>query len=116
MKTKIGISGAEFLAYHGFYPQEKSMGHTFTVDAEVLVHLSDLEKDDLGQTINYETIYAICHTHMNRPQKLLETVAGHICHDLMSLSSGILSGRVKIRKKGAQLGGKIDHTFVEMFF
>jgi dihydroneopterin aldolase len=116
MKTKIGISGAEFLSYHGFYPLENSMGHTFIVDAEVVVNLSHSNSDDLDLTVNYESIYSICRTHMNNPQKLLETVAFHICQNLKSLSSDIVSGRVMIRKKGAQLGGKLDHTFVEMFF
>lgn len=116
MKTKIGVAGAEFYSYHGFYPEENRMGHSFIVDAEVMLDLSHSDSDDLGLTVNYETIYSICRTHMTNTHKLLETVAYRMCEDLKNLSPEILSGRVIIKKKGVQLGGKTDHTFIEMFF
>lgn len=114
MTIKIGVVEAEFYAYHGYYPGENKMGHTFIVDAIVTYHHQALASDDLSQTVNYETIYSICKEEMGNTQKLLETVMFNIGTRIKTLSKDIQSTKVSIRKKGVQLGGKVDYTLVEV--
>jgi dihydroneopterin aldolase len=114
MTIKIGVIEAEFYAYHGYYAGENKMGHTFVVDAIVTYHHQAMASDDLSLTVNYETIYAICKEEMQNSQKLLETVIFNIGTRIKALSKDIQATKVSIRKKGVQLGGKVDCTWVEV--
>ena len=116
MKTKIAVKGASFFAYHGFYPEERITGHVFEVDAEVWINHSKLQYDLLENTVNYEKLYSICSDEMVHSRKLIETVAYSIAEKIKNQFSNVKKGKVVIRKKGAQLGGKVDYTEIEIRF
>lgn len=116
MKTKIGVKGAEFFAYHGFYDEEQKTGHTFIVDLEVFFDYKSEEKDQLEHTVNYELLYDICKVEMNDISRLIETVAYRIIKKVQIDFPYLLGGKVIIQKKGPQLGGKVDRTVIEMEF
>jgi 7,8-dihydroneopterin aldolase/epimerase/oxygenase len=114
MKTKISVLGAEFYAYHGYYPEERLAGNTFIIDADVETEYQNTEDDDILHTVNYENIYNICKEEMLFPRKLLETVAARIAKRLKNTYPHIITATVRIRKIGPQLGGKVQQTVVEM--
>lgn len=114
MKSKISVLGAEFYAFHGYYPEERLAGNTFIIDADVETEYLNTEDDDLQQTVNYEDIYNICKEEMLFPRKLLETVAARIAKRLKTAYPDIITATVRIRKIRPQLGGKVQQTVVEI--
>jgi dihydroneopterin aldolase len=116
MKTTVSIKGAEFFAHHGFYEEERLTGNTFTIDAEVELKSFDSNDDNIHDTVNYEKLYKICASEMNKPQLLLETVVFNIITSFKASFSNITGGKVKLEKIGPQLGGKVEKAVVEMAF
>lgn len=116
MKTTVSIKGAEFFAYHGFYEEERLIGNTFIIDAEVEVKSFDSQDDNITDTVNYEKLFEICASEMENTQKLLETVVFNIITRFNSSFSNVTGGRVKLEKLGPQLGGKVEKAVVEMEF
>lgn len=104
----ISLHGAEFFAYHGFYPEEQKLGNTFIVDVDVdFVPGDDLKNDDIGNTINYEQLYEIISEQMYLTKKLIEAVAENILEDIKQkfpLAKGI---RIVIKKVNPPLKGKV---------
>jgi dihydroneopterin aldolase len=68
-----------FYAFHGVLPQEKCVGNHFLLTLSLA---ADLEKavwsDDLNDTINYATVYALAKKEIDQPSCLIEHVAGRI--------------------------------------
>lgn len=116
MITKVGLKGAEFYAFHGYYLEEQKAGNKFIIDIEVEIKSFDSMDDNINDTINYEELYAICKAEMTVTQKLLETVVLNIIQKIKSDYSNVLKGVVKLEKLSPQMGGKIEKAFVEMKF
>ena len=116
MKTKVGIKGAEFFAFHGYYKEEQKSGCNFIIDAEVELKTFDSDDDNIGDTVNYEIIYSICKEEMSKTQQLLETVVFNIISRFKNDLNNVTSGSVKLEKIGPQLGGKVGKAVVEMSF
>lgn len=116
MITKVGVKGADFYAYHGYYEPEQASGNNFLVDAEVSFDSFYNASDDLSNTVNYESIYNIIKEVMIIKQKLLETVVYDIISKLKDVYPNLKSGKVRIEKISPQLGGKVDKSYVEMEF
>src|SRR6267378_1123879 len=93
MTGKISLEGLEFHAYHGVYPHERSSGNKFEVDVVVETEIQESAfQDDLRGTINYEDLYAVVKTEMDKPSKLLEAVANK-------------NAEIKISKFNPPIGG-----------
>lgn len=116
MKTKVAIKGAEFYAYHGFYEEERLMGNTFLLDAEVTLKSFDTTEDNIYDTVNYEEMYKICQEEMTTPQKLLETVVYRIISRFKEELTHIVSASVRLEKLNPPVGGKVEKSAVEMEF
>lgn len=116
MKTKVAIKGAEFFAFHGYYDEEQKAGTNFIIDAEVQLKSFDSNDDNIGDTVNYEHLYKICHLEMGKTQRLLETVVFNIISTFKNDLPNVTSGKVRMEKIGPQLGGKVDKAVVEMEF
>ena len=116
MTTKIGLRGAEFYAFHGYYPEEQKAGNTFIIDIEVEIKTFDSLDDNIKDTINYEELYSICKSEMAKTQKLLETVVLNIITQIKEKYSNVIKGEVRLEKVAPQMGGKIEKAFVEMGF
>lgn len=105
-----------FFAYHGFYEEERQMGTEFVLD--VYVHLADRMgnmKDDLANTINYETIFLICQAEMRKTVQLLETVVERILTRLRTYFENKVSKvRVRLKKLNPPLGGQVDCAYIEI--
>lgn len=112
---KVGIEGARFFSYHGYYEAERKYGHYFVIDCMINLDVVPDAESSLDSTINYQDIYSACLAEMNQPQLLLETVLANIINRLYSFSN-VKSGYIKIKKEGAQLGGVVGGAVVEMTF
>jgi dihydroneopterin aldolase len=109
----IALEGMRFYAYHGFYKEEQILGNYYVVDLEVEAPIGHAGKsDDLGDTLNYETLYLIVEKEMQKPAKLLETVIdriiGAVCFQFTHLDS--LS--VRIKKLNPPLDGQVAASVV----
>ena len=106
MTGKISLEGLEFHAYHGVYPHERSSGNKFEVDVIVETEIQDSAfQDDLNGTINYEDLYALVKAEMEKPSKLLETVAHSIAETTLKKFQSAKVAEVKISKFNPPIGG-----------
>jgi len=116
MTTKVALKGAEFYAFHGYYPEEQKAGNRFIINVEVSLSEFDSLDDDIGDTVNYESLYKICKEEMATTQKLLETVVYKIIDKIKSQFSNVQSGEVSLEKLQPQMGGKIGMAVITMSF
>ena len=107
------LHGAEFFAKHGFYPEEQVLGGRFVVDIEVgFTPASDLNKDELGNTINYAILYKITCEQMRQTRQLIETVAQGIMDDIKNHHPDLEIISVMVKKLNPPLGGEVKHSGV----
>ncbi|TXI15036.1 MAG: dihydroneopterin aldolase [Pedobacter sp.] len=111
---KIGLQGARFFAYHGFYPIEQILGSEFIVDIEVELDVSNWNHDDLAQTVNYEQLYQIVSSEMKKTSKLIETLAHAILKRVEGEFSAIKTIRIIVRKIHPSVCGEVNNSFVEL--
>ena len=110
----VAIEGMAFYAYHGFYEEERVLGNDFVVDVYIRTHFSGAaEADELGGTINYQTIYEICKIAMRMPVKLLETLSETIATALKFQFTEMQYLKVRVRKLHPPVGGSVASSFVE---
>jgi 7,8-dihydroneopterin aldolase/epimerase/oxygenase len=107
MTGRIALEGLEFHAFHGVYPHERESGNWFEVDITVEAEISSAAlQDDLSETVNYEALYRIVKDEMEKPSKLLETVAHNIMEDVLRDLPAVLHVELKISKINPPIGGK----------
>ena len=106
MKGKVALEGLEFHAYHGVYPHERSSGNKFEVDIVVETEFQESAfQDDLSGTINYEDLYALVKSEMDKPSKLLEKVGHGIAEKILKSFASAIDVEVKISKFNPPIGG-----------
>jgi dihydroneopterin aldolase len=111
----IALEGMRFYAYHGFYEEEQLIGAHYVVDIYIETNFAGAsQKDDLGQTVNYETVYRITKLEMQKSAKLLEAVGQRIVNKIKTLFDNIQSLRLRIYKKNPPMGANIDHAYIEI--
>ena len=112
---RIALEGLDFHAYHGVYPHERESGNWFEVDIAVETDFSKAaEDDDLSETVNYETLFRIVKDEMEKPSRLLETVAKNIVDDVMRELPTVTSVEFKISKLNPPIGGKCKRSTVSL--
>lgn len=114
MTITIGLQDVEYYAYHGYYEEEQKMGNRFVVNTEIELSSLVMTTEDINTTVNYEDLYIICKTEMDKPQRLLETVASNILNQYQLKFQHIKSAYIKINKLQPQLGGKLHSSFVAL--
>lgn len=116
MNGRITLEGLEFHAFHGVYPHERESGNWFEVDISVETDFTAAAQcDDLSGTVNYEVLYSIVKTEMEKPSKLLETVAEKIIQDVFTTLPTVLSVELSISKINPPIGGKCKRASVRVF-
>jgi 7,8-dihydroneopterin aldolase/epimerase/oxygenase len=107
MTGKVALEGLEFHAYHGVYPHERNSGNWFEVDISVDTDFTEgAASDELSGTVNYEVLFRIIKDEMEKPSKLLETVAEKIISDVLKEIPAALQVDLKISKINPPIGGK----------
>jgi len=113
----VALHGAEFIAYHGVYPEEQYTGNRFIVDIEVEFEPSvtgATTTDNLADTVNYEELYDISNHRMQHPQNLVETVASLIIEDIKSKYAFAQKINVSIKKMNPLAGAKVQYTQITL--
>lgn len=116
MKNIIRINKASFYAYHGVFREEQAIGGKFEADIELYTDFSEAaSRDDLKQTVNYETVYGLLHdVAMSQKFYLIESLANRITRDLFKHFSGVYRVIVRVRKNNPPIGGVVDSVEVEV--
>ena len=115
MKNIIALSGMEFYAYHGCFPEEKVIGTHFKVDAELHCDFMEAaQQDDLEKSINYQKVYALVKEEMSVPSHILEHVCFRIMKRLKKQFPEIFQSKVTVYKLNPALGGKTEWVAVTM--
>lgn len=115
MNAKIGLKDVRFHAPHGFYEEEHRMGNEFSIDVEVEAAIGGAaEHDDLGETVNYATIYYLLNAEMKKPTQLLEALAFRMASRIADQFDNVASVTLRLRKLHPPLGGKVGSAEVEI--
>lgn len=115
MIGKVELEGLEFHAYHGLYPHERESGNWFEVDIAVETDFTEAAvTDELAGTVNYEVLFRIVKDEMDKPSKLLETVAGKIVSDVLDQLPAALNVTLKISKLNPPIGGKVKRATISV--
>jgi dihydroneopterin aldolase len=110
----IALEGMRFHAFHGVHEAEQLLGGEYVVELQVKFHIAKaVEKDDVDETINYETIFQICRLEMEQPRKLLETVVAAIMARMKHQFPKMQGLRVRVLKQNPPLGGRVAASWVE---
>lgn len=121
---EIMLDDLRFFGYHGVFEQETVCGNEFAVDLKVEYpcHIpsffSDIQQADerLEDTISYADLYKIVAEEMNKPRKLLETLAVAIAERILKTYPILTKGCVKITKLVAPIGNIDGKTAVKLNF
>ncbi|MGY4536402.1 dihydroneopterin aldolase [Mucilaginibacter sp. UYNi724] len=114
---KVALEGAEFYAYHGFYPQEQVIGTHFLVDVQVGFYAEIyVDEDNLHNTVNYEVLYAIIEEEMSHTRKVLETVAQSILNRVKTKFTFIETAEVTIRKQRPPFRGPLKQSVITLSY
>lgn len=107
----IFLEGLTFYGYHGVNPEERQLGQRFVVSVTLHVDLSAAGRtDDLAQTINYATVYALIRDIVEGPPvHLLEALAERIASVILDRTRAdeVL---VRIEKPWAPVRGMVAGT------
>jgi 7,8-dihydroneopterin aldolase/epimerase/oxygenase len=115
MSGRIALEGLEFHAFHGVYPHERESGNWFEVDIAVETDFSAAAKNDnLSGTVDYETLYRIVKAEMEKPSKLLETVAEQIIDEVLHQLKTVSHVELSISKINPPIGGKCKRAKVSL--
>lgn len=100
-----------FRAFHGCYDLEKTVGNNFTVQLEITADIGDAaERDDIGSTVNYLTVFEIVQVEMRRTSDIIENVALRIINAIKARFPQIISVTCTVSKLAPPLGGKIGRV------
>lgn len=116
IKQKVSLEGVRFFAYHGFYPEEQVLGTEFIVDVDTELEVFTSGDDEISNTVNYERLFLIISAEMQRPRKLLETVAHGILAEIRHEFLAVKNIRVLIRKMHPPLGGEVKSSSIEVTY
>lgn len=108
MVSKIELRDMKFYAYHGAFLQETHVGNTFVVNLTLTAPLEmAIMSDDLKDTINYASVFAIVKEEMAISSKLLEHVGGRILFALKNVFPELIEIELKLSKLNPPFGGDV---------
>lgn len=111
----ITLEGLEFFAYHGFYDEEQKIGNKYSVDIVVNTDFREAaQRDRLSGTVNYEKLYQITATVMQRPARLLEHIANSIIEEIRRQYPTIDGIEVSVSKFNPPVGGVCHRAKITM--
>lgn len=114
MLATVRLTNAVFYAHHGVMAEEHRIGGRFEVDVAMDLDVTDAAKnDDLGQTVDYERVYAfIREVVLENKFYLIERIAHLIAHSVLDHYPRVQRVEVTVRKSNPPVGGPCDHADV----
>ena len=113
----IILRNVRFHAFHGVLPQERQVGGDFLVNLRVGYPFEKaMESDEVGDTLNYATLFDLVKREMNIPSQLLEHVAGRIVKAIVATFPAVTSIDLELIKQNPPMGADSDGAGVEVHF
>lgn len=111
----IFLRNVRFYAFHGVLPQERQVGGDFLLSLRVGYPLAKaMESDEVGDTLNYATLFDLVRREMDIPSQLLEHVAGRIAKAVMAAFPAVTSIDLELTKQNPPMGADSDGAGVEL--
>lgn len=93
----IELNNLHFFAYHGLYAEEKKIGAEYEVN--LLVSFFPENKiTALEETVNYEKLFLLLKTEMQKPRELLETLTMEITQTIHFTFPSVKKVEISITK------------------
>ncbi|MEM6394794.1 MAG: dihydroneopterin aldolase [Bacteroidota bacterium] len=137
--ASISLEDVRFYMPYGFYEEERKSGNEFRVDVTVDTNIQQAaDRDLLGQTVNYGTIYYLLKTEFKKvtqaaearlqsyrkavsdgqdydePSFLLESAAYLMAKRIKEHFDGVKSVKLKLSKINPPVGGRVGAAAVEI--
>lgn len=113
---QVSLKDVRFYAFHGYFPEEQILGNEFFVSVDVTIYQVSGAEDQLQRTIDYQQLYELVASEMNKPRKLLETVAEHVISETQKVFPQVEEVHVKIVKSNPPFGGDAAHAAVDLYW
>ncbi len=115
MQTYIRLEKLRVRAFHGVLPQERTVGGDFVVTLRIGYPWQQaMDTDDVGDTLDYASVYCLVRSEMAVPSQLLEHVAGRIVRALLNDFPLITSIDLWLTKVTPPMGADCDGAGVEL--
>ena len=95
---KIELSQLQFHGYHGVHEEESKAGGNFEVNLVVYFEPLALPVRHLNETIDYTQLYALIKQRMEKPTRLIETLATEIADEILKQFLNVQQLEVNIKK------------------
>jgi dihydroneopterin aldolase len=95
---KIELSKMQFHAYHGVHEEESKAGGNFEVNLIVYFEPAAIPVRHLAETIDYTQLYTLVKQRMEKPTRLLETIATEVANEIFIKFLSVQELEVSIRK------------------
>jgi dihydroneopterin aldolase len=113
----IFLEQMRFYAYHGVMEQERLVGGYYLVTLTAEADLTAaVQSDDVADTVNYASLYALVEREMDIPSRLLEHVAGRIGRRVLEEFDRITALTVRVVKENPPMGADSRGAGVEVKF
>ena len=117
MEYEIALKDLRFHARHGVMEQESKVGNEFIVNLRVRIpYATAIAGDNLQATVSYADLFAIVKAEMERPRKLLESVAASIQKQVMARWPKISAGSISISKSIPPIAPISGSSEIVLFF
>ncbi|SFQ45846.1 dihydroneopterin aldolase [Parafilimonas terrae] len=88
----------QFHGYHGVHEEESKAGGNFEVNLIVYFEPVAMPVRHLTETIDYTQLYTLVKQRMEKPTRLLETIATEIANEIFKTFLSVQELEVSIRK------------------
>jgi dihydroneopterin aldolase len=111
----IKVENIRVFAHHGCLKEETKIGSDYRVDIEVKANLKTSAKtDELSDTVDYVLLNKIAKEEMQRPSKLLETVAKRMLTRIFLEEKLVKKATVSVSKLNPPIGGDVESVTIKM--
>lgn len=117
-KFEIQLRDVRIYARHGVMPEERTLGNQYRINVRLSIDASgfDLTADDISDTVSYADVFEIIKEEMEKPKKLLETVAVCMAKRLSERWNILLGGEIEIVKEVPPISDMIGQAGIKYFF
>lgn len=114
--AKISIKNMMVYAFHGIYEYEREQGQKLFLDVELVTRDEKAaETDNPDDGVDAAVVYGFVRSVVkNNRCKLLQTVANHVCKELLDKYPHVCEVTTKIRKPSVAVSGPLDYVEVEV--
>ena len=115
--SQILLKDLKIFAYHGVFPQERTVGAYFDLCLRVHYNISRAcASDDVAHTLNYAELLQVVREQMLIPSALLEHVAARIGEAIFAQFKEATAVELKLTKLNPPMGADCDGAGVEVSF